>query len=86
MVATPQNLLVIMSDKRNRKITGYAEHPIVSTLALDTLAAPGTGFTAAYTPSPICVPARASFGRQLRWCAGPYQSPTPRELQKTAAQ
>src|ERR1700747_1246015 len=43
--------------------------PIVSTLALDTLAALGTGFTAAYTPSPICVPARPSFGRQCQWCA-----------------
>jgi hypothetical protein len=42
-----------MSDKHNRKITGYAEHPIVSTLALDTLVAPDTGFTTACTPSPI---------------------------------
>ena len=31
----PKKLLVIMSDKHNRKITGYAEHPIVRTLALD---------------------------------------------------
>jgi hypothetical protein len=62
MVATPQKLLVIISDKHYCTFTGYAEHPIVSTLALDTLAAPGTGVTAAYTPSPICVSARASLG------------------------
>lgn len=65
MAATPQNLLVIMSDEHNRKITGHAGHPIVSTPALDALAAGGSCFTAAYTPSPICVPARASLATGL---------------------
>ena len=65
MAATPQNLLVIMSDEHNRKIAGYAGHPIVSTPALDALAARGNRFTAAYTPSPICVPARASLATSL---------------------
>ena len=51
MAAAAQNLPVIMSDEHNREITGYAEHPIVSTPPLDTLAARGTGFAAAYTPS-----------------------------------
>ena len=40
---------------------GCAGHPFVKTPHLDALAARGTRFTAAYTPSPICVPARASF-------------------------
>ena len=61
----PQNLLVIMSDEHNRKIAGYAGHPIVGTPALDGLAARGCCFTSAYTPSPICVPARASLATGL---------------------
>ena len=65
MVVKPQNLLVIMSDEHNRKITGHAGHPMVSTPALDALAARGSRFTAAYTPSPICVPARASLATGL---------------------
>src|SRR5271166_646365 len=65
MVAAPQNLLIIMSDEHNPKIAGYAGHRIVSTPALDTLAAGGCCFTSAYTPSPICVPARASLATGL---------------------
>ena len=65
MAATPQNLLVIMSDEHNRKIAGHAGQPIVNTPALDALAAGGSCFTAAYTPSPICVPARASLATGL---------------------
>ena len=56
-----KNLLVIMSDEHNPKVSGHAGHPVVSTPHLDWLAASGTRFTSAYTPSPICVPARASF-------------------------
>src|SRR5262252_7898629 len=65
MAATPQNLLVIMSDEHNPNIAGYAAHPIISTPALDALAARGCRFTAAHTPSPICVPARASLATGL---------------------
>ena len=65
MVEKPQNLLVIMSDEHNPKIAGYSGHPIVSTPALDTLAARGSRFTAADTPSPICVPTRASLATGL---------------------
>lgn len=58
---TAKNLIVIMSDEHNPKVAGYAGHPVISTPNLDRVAAAGTRFTAAYTPSPICVPARASF-------------------------
>src|SRR5947209_3225937 len=61
MAAIPRNLLIIMSDEHNPKIVGHAGHPVVSTTALDALAARGSRLTAAYTPSPICVPARASL-------------------------
>ena len=65
MAATPQNLLVIMSDEHNRKVTGHAGHPVIRTPALDALAARGSRFAAAYTPSRICVPARASLATGL---------------------
>ncbi len=57
----PRNLLVIMADEHNPKMLGCAGHPLVQTPNLDALAARGTRFDRAYTNSPICVPARASF-------------------------
>jgi choline-sulfatase len=58
---TPQNLLIILSDEHAPRALGCAGHPFVQTPNLDRLAATGTRFTAAYTPSPICVPARGAF-------------------------
>jgi choline-sulfatase len=60
------NVLVLMSDQHNPGILGSADHPMVRTPHLDALAASGTRFTAAYTNSPICVPARAA------WATGRY--------------
>ena len=57
----PPNLVVIMSDEHQARALGCAGHALVQTPNLDTLAARGTRCTQAYTPSPICVPARASF-------------------------
>lgn len=57
----PTNLLIIMSDQHNRRMLGCYGHDIVKTPNLDRLAAQGTLFTDAYTPSPVCVPARAAF-------------------------
>ncbi|AYD03777.1 sulfatase-like hydrolase/transferase [Neorhizobium sp. NCHU2750] len=56
-----RNFLVIMSDEHQSRAMGCAGHPFVQTPNLDRLAARGTRFSKAYTPSPICVPARASF-------------------------
>ena len=55
------NLLIIMSDEHQARALGCAGHPLVQTPHLDALAARGLRFTDACTPSPICVPARASF-------------------------
>ena len=55
------NLLILMSDEHQARAMGCAGHPLVQTPHLDALAARGTRFANAYTPSPICVPARASF-------------------------
>lgn len=55
------NLLILMSDEHQARAMGCAGHLFVQTPNLDALAARGMHFTDAYTPSPICVPARASF-------------------------
>jgi len=54
-------MLVIMSDEHQSRAMGCADHPFVKTPNLDRLAARGMRFNNAYTPSPICVPARAAF-------------------------
>jgi len=58
---TPANLVVILSDEHNKRVTGCYGHPLIRTPNLDKLASQGTRFTSAYTNCPICVPARASF-------------------------
>ena len=55
-----QNLIVIMSDEHQSRAMSGLGH-FVKTPNLDALMTAGTTFTNAYTPSPICVPARASF-------------------------
>jgi choline-sulfatase len=56
-----QNLLIIMSDQHSRGMMGCYGHPLVQTPNLDRLATRGTRFTACWTPSPVCIPARAAF-------------------------
>ena len=60
-MATPRNLLYIMSDEHNAAMLGCDNHPLVRTPNLDRLAERGTRFSSAYTNSPICIPARAAF-------------------------
>lgn len=60
------NVVVIMSDEHDPRIMGCAGHPVAKTPHLDALAARGVRFTNAYTPSPICVPARAAFATGMR--------------------
>ncbi|MBI5721368.1 MAG: sulfatase-like hydrolase/transferase [Burkholderiales bacterium] len=62
----PCNVLVLLSDEQDALALGGAGHPWVHTPHLDALAARGTRFTRALTPSPICVPARASLATG-RW-------------------
>jgi choline-sulfatase len=56
-----ENLLFLFSDEHEARVLGAAGHPLARTPNLDRLAARGTRFTSAWTPSPICVPARASL-------------------------
>jgi choline-sulfatase len=57
----PKNLLLIISDEHSREGIGCYGNPLVQTPNLDRLAANGVRFANAYTPSPVCVPARASL-------------------------
>ena len=49
-----------MSDEHRKDAMSCAGHTIVTTPNLDRLAKSGTLFRNAYTPSPMCVPARAA--------------------------
>ena len=79
-----QNVLFILSDEHQRDILGCHGDPLVKTPNLDALAGRGTRFTNAYTPCPICVPARAALatGRHVHetghWDnAHPYHGEVP---------
>ena len=60
------NMVIFCSDEHARAFAGCYGHPVVKTPTLDTLARKGTKFTKAYSPSPICVPARASLATGLQ--------------------
>ncbi len=53
------NLLLILCDQWRGDCISAAGHPVVETPFLDQLAHEGMMFTSAYSPSPICIPARA---------------------------
>lgn len=55
------NVLVIFADQMRSDAMGCAGNPIVKTPNLDRLAREGVIFDNAYTPDPICVPARAAL-------------------------
>jgi len=54
----PPNILFLLSDEHRADVAGFAGNDVVRTPNLDRLASTGVVFTNAYTPSPICVPAR----------------------------
>lgn len=58
---TQPNIIYILTDQHNPFITGCYGDEVVRTPALDELARQGVVFDNAYTPSPICVPARMSL-------------------------
>ncbi len=80
----PSNVLFLMSDEHTREVLGCYGNQKVQTPNMDLLAASGTRFDNAYTPSPVCVSARASLatGRWVHetgsWCsAEPYTGSQP---------
>jgi choline-sulfatase len=52
------NVLFLMTDEHRADVIGYEGNRVVRTPTLDRLASSGVVFSNAYTPSPICVPAR----------------------------
>ena len=55
------NVIVFMSDEHTCSVMGAYGNNLVHTPTLDRLANSGVRFDNAYTPSPICISARASF-------------------------
>ncbi|WP_248926135.1 sulfatase-like hydrolase/transferase [Paenibacillus hamazuiensis] len=67
MKMEPQvNLLVIVADQCRYDCIGYARKYPVRTPNLDRLASAGAWFTNAFTPIPVCCPARQAFIRGRR--------------------
>src|ERR1700744_1385407 len=62
------NILLIMSDEHNQRVTGCYGNQIVKTPNIDSLSAAGVTFENHYCSSPLCVPSRMSF------TAGKYSS------------
>ncbi|TVR62527.1 MAG: hypothetical protein EA426_01720, partial [Spirochaetaceae bacterium] len=65
MRTEPTNLLILLSDEHTRDVLGCYGNRFVQTPNLDRLAERGTVFSSAYTPCPICVPARAAIATGL---------------------
>ena len=78
LAVRPTNTVIILSDEHNRDIAGCYGDSIARTPNLDRLAGGGVRFSRAYTNSPVCVPARASFatGRYPHQI-GAWDSATP---------
>jgi choline-sulfatase len=55
------NIVLVLADQLVPFLTGAYGHPVVRTPHLDALAARGVRFDAAYTPYPLCAPARAAM-------------------------
>lgn len=55
------NVLILMSDEHRFDVAGFAGNSVVRTPYLDALAEEAVIFDHAYTPSPVCIPARQCF-------------------------
>ena len=52
------NILLLFTDQQRYETIGALGNPLLKTPVLDRLVERGVCFTNAYTPSPVCVPAR----------------------------
>ncbi len=59
--ANQPNILLLFADQHRADCLAVNGHPFVETPNLDRLAGDGCNFIHAYTPSPICTPARTSL-------------------------
>ena len=75
MRAGRPNLLLVMVDQLAARFLPCYGHPVVRAPALERLADDGVRFTSAYTPSPLCAPARfAMMSGQLNSRIGAYDN------------
>lgn len=56
-----KDICIYMSDQHAFGVQGYAGDPLIRTPNLDRIAAAGTAMMSAYTPYPVCVPARMAM-------------------------
>ncbi len=56
-----KNILLIFTDQQRFDTLAAGGNPHIKTPNLDRLCREGTSFSSAYTPSPVCVPARCSM-------------------------
>lgn len=70
MMPSQPNILLIQADQMTPFLTGAYGHPVVQTPNLSRLVQEGVRFDAAYTPHPVCAPARACMvtGRWVSNC------------------
>jgi arylsulfatase A-like enzyme len=61
-MARKPNVLIIVTDQQRADTIAALGNPIIKTPTLDRLCNEGTAFRRAYTPTPVCGPARASMG------------------------
>ena len=75
-MADQPNILLITADQLRWDCLGCAGNPVIQTPHLDALAARGVRFPNAFTPNPICVPARGSImtGNYSFVCTGNKQN------------
>jgi choline-sulfatase len=66
--AKKPNILWIMSDEHNARVSSYYGNPLVRTPSIEALAESGITFDGHYCNSPLCVPSRSSL------TAGKYTS------------
>jgi choline-sulfatase len=57
-MADRPNVLILINDEHRLDVLGYADNEVVRTPNIDRLAADACVFENAYTPSPVCAPAR----------------------------
>jgi arylsulfatase A-like enzyme len=55
------NILLLFTDQQRADTIRALGNPVIRTPNLDRICADGTAFTSAYSPSPVCVPARCSL-------------------------
>ncbi len=61
----PPNILFLFTDQQRFDTLGALGNPLIKTPNLDRLVNEGTAFTHCYTPSPVCVSARAALATGL---------------------